>query len=137
MMTKIGLDGKSLIMPAYDYRCNQCGRSVTLFYKTYKEYDAASHTCPHCNSTSLTRLISRVAVARPSRDYGNMSANEMLNVLEGGDSREVGSMFEQVGAGDPSLGADYHDATQRLLRGESPESIENDLRSESSLGDDV
>jgi putative FmdB family regulatory protein len=124
-------------MPAYDYRCNQCGRSITLFYKTYKDFDTAIHTCPHCSSTELTRLISRVAVARPARDYANMSANEMLNVLEGGDSREVGTMFEQVGAGDPALGADYQEATERLLRGESPESIEKDLHSESSLSDDV
>jgi putative FmdB family regulatory protein len=122
-------------MPAYDYRCNQCGRSVTLFYKTYKDFDTATHTCPHCNSTELIRLISRVAVARPTRDYANMSSDEMLNVLEGGDSREVGSMFEQVGARDPSLGEDYYEATQRLLRGESPEAIEKDLRAGSTPDD--
>ena len=126
-----------LIMPAYDYRCNHCGRSVTLFYKTYKDYDAAAHTCPYCQSTDLTRLISRVSVARPSRDFASMSSTEMLSVLEGGDPREVGTMFEQVGAGDPSLGAEYYEATQRLLRGESPETIEQDLRASSSLDDDL
>ncbi len=119
-------------MPVYDYRCNQCGRSMTLFYKTYKDYDAATHTCPYCASTDLTRLISRVTVARPSRDYANMSSDEMLSVLDGGDSREVGTMFEQAGAGDPSLGAQYHEATQRLLRGESPEKIERDLQDTSA-----
>jgi putative FmdB family regulatory protein len=124
-------------MPAYDYRCNQCGRSMTLFYKTYKDYDAATHTCAYCGSTDLTRLINRVTVARPSRDYANLSSNEMLSVLEGGDSREVGTMFEQVGAGDPSLGAQYHEATQRLLRGESPEKIERDLQASSDSGDDL
>ena len=29
-------------MPAYDYRCNSCGRKSTLFYKSYKDYDAAT-----------------------------------------------------------------------------------------------
>lgn len=123
-------------MPAYDYRCNYCGRSITLFYKTYKDYDEATHTCPHCGSADLTRLISRVIVGRPSRDYANMSATEMLSVLESGDSREVGTMFEQVGAGDPSLGAQYHEATQRLLRGEKPEQIEKDLQAASSTSGD-
>jgi putative FmdB family regulatory protein len=118
-------------MPSYDFRCNQCGRSITLFYKTYKDYDLATHACPHCGSADLTRLISRVAVARPSRDYSRMSANEMLSVLEGGDSREVGTMFEQVGAGDPALGAAYHETAQRLLRGEQPEKIEKDLQAAS------
>lgn len=124
-------------MPAYDYRCNQCGRSMTLFYKTYKDYDTATHTCGYCASTDLTRLISRVTIASPSRDYASMSAHEMLSVFDGGDTREVGKMFEQVGAGDSSLGAQYHDATQRLLKGDKPEHIERDLQASSNSADDL
>ena len=48
-------------MPTYEYRCNGCQRKVTLKYKTYAEYDAATPTCTRCGSTDLTRLISRVA----------------------------------------------------------------------------
>jgi len=114
-------------MPSYDYRCENCGRRVSLFYKSYKDYDAATKTCPHCGSARLTRLISRVAIAKPGRDYSAMSSNEMLSVLEGGDSREVGRMMQQVGqdeaAGDPM----FHEVTERLVKGESPEHIERDL----------
>jgi hypothetical protein len=80
-------------------------------------------------------MIKRVTVARPSRNYTNMSSTEMLSVLEGGDSREVGTMFEQVGAGAPDLGTAYHETTQRLLRGDEPEKIEKDLQAAS--GDDL
>lgn len=114
-------------MPTYEYRCNQCGRPVTLFYKTYREYDAAAPVCPHCQSTQLTRLISRVAIARQGRDFSRMSAGEMLNVLEGGNSTEVGQMFKQLGQDDASLGDTYHSATERLLKGEAVEKIERDL----------
>lgn len=114
-------------MPVYDYRCNQCGRRVQLFYKTYKDYDAATHTCPHCASTNLTRLISRVAIARPSKNYANMESGEMLNVLEGGDPREVGEMMRQLGQDEEGLGDTYHEVTNRLLKGEDPEKIERDL----------
>jgi len=124
-------------MPEYDYRCNQCGRSITLFYKTYKEYDESARACPHCGSADLTRIIKRVAVARPSRDFASMSSSEMLSVLEGGDSREVGTMFEQVGATAPELGEEFHQTTERLLRGESMESIERDLQASSGEGDEV
>ena len=124
-------------MPEYDYRCNQCGRSITLFYKTYKEYDEAARTCPHCGSADLTRIIKRVAVARPARDFASMSSNDMLSVLEGGDSREVGTMFEQVGATAPELGEEFHQTTERLLRGESMESIERDLQASSGDGDEL
>ena len=51
-------------MPIYEYRCDDCGRKVTLQYKTYAEYDEAVPTCTHCGSTALTRLISRVAIRR-------------------------------------------------------------------------
>ncbi|MFN8376488.1 MAG: zinc ribbon domain-containing protein [Anaerolineae bacterium] len=119
-------------MPTYDYRCKDCGTAFTLFYKTYKDYDAAAKNCPHCGSADLSRLITRVTVAQPTRDYRKMSSGEMLSVLDSGNSREVGRMFEQVGGGAPELGADYHDTTQRLLNGEKAEKIERDLRASDS-----
>ena len=115
-------------MPSYDFRCNQCGRSLTLTYKTIKAYDEATPACPHCESTDLTRLITRVAIAKPSREYGRMDSQEMLSVLEGGDSREIGQMFQQVGAAVPSSDKEYHEVTDRLVQGEKPESVEADLR---------
>lgn len=114
-------------MPTYDYRCDQCGRQVALFYKTYRDYDAATHTCPHCNSTELTRLISRVAIGKPTQDYTKMSSNEMLNVFEGGNPQEVGTMFKQLGQDEASLGETYHHATERLLKGDSPDKVEREI----------
>jgi putative FmdB family regulatory protein len=115
-------------MPAYDYQCKDCGTRFSLFYRTYADYDAATPACTECGSTALSRLISRVAIPRPSRDFSTMSSNEMLSVLESGDSRQVGEMFQQVGGTDPAVGADYHEATERLLRGESMEGVERDLQ---------
>lgn len=117
-------------MPAYDYRCNACGRKFGLFYKSYKDYDAATaanaHTCPNCGSHDLTRLISRVAIARPGRDYAQMSANEMLSVMEGGDNRELGQMMHQLGqdevVNNPAFGA----VTERLGQGDAPASSASD-----------
>jgi putative FmdB family regulatory protein len=115
-------------MPTYDYACKQCENRFSLFYQTYKDYDAAIKTCPRCGSSDLTRIITRVNIAQPTRDYSKMSSAEMLSVMDSGNSQDVGRMFEQVGGGTPQLGADYHDATERLLKGENPEKIERDLR---------
>jgi putative FmdB family regulatory protein len=118
-------------MPSYDYRCNTCGRPLVFSYRTYQAYDEAERVCPHCGSADLTRLISRVAIAKPTQKYANMSSREMLSVLEGGDSREIGTLFQQVGAGVPSGDGEYHEVTNRLLQGEKPDSIESDLRDRS------
>ncbi len=119
-------------MPSYDYHCNHCGRHIVLAYKTYKDYDAATHTCPYCGSEDLTRLISRVSVARPSRDMANMSSQEMLSVMEGGDSREMGELFKQVSDTVPDgVDSQFNQVADRLLKGDKPEHVEADLRAES------
>jgi len=118
-------------MPSYDYRCNHCGRAIVLTYSSYKAYDEATPTCPHCGSTDLTRLISRVSIAKSSQNYTRMSSDEMLSVLEGGDSREVGQMFKQVGESVPGADGEFHEVADRLLKGETMESVEADMRDRS------
>lgn len=119
-------------MPQYDFRCKNCKQRFSLFYKTYDKYDNATPECPSCGHLDLSRLITSVAINKPGRDYAKMSSNEMLSVLESGDSRQVGEMFQQVGGGDPSLGANYHEATQQLLDGKSVDKVEQDLQKKQS-----
>jgi putative FmdB family regulatory protein len=127
-------------MPAYEYRCNSCKRKVSLFYKSYKDYDVASetgHVCPNCGSTDLTRVIGRVAVQRPSRDFTKMSSDDMLSVLEGGDSREVGRMMHQLGQDEAVEDPMMQEVAGRLMKGDDPEHIERDLEAQGiDLGDD-
>ncbi|GAB4519494.1 MAG: hypothetical protein OHK0046_28430 [Anaerolineae bacterium] len=115
-------------MPYYEYRCKNCDNRFALFYKTYSDYDEAEPACPRCASNQLARLIGSVAIPKPTRDFGKMSSGEMLSVLESGDSRQVGEMFQQIGGTDPAVGKQYHDATERLLKGESMSKVEKDLQ---------
>ncbi len=120
-------------MPVYDYRCNSCGQRSALFYKNYADYDRARTEglrCPNCGSTEMTRLISRVAVAKPGRDYANMSSDEMLSVLEGGDGREVGEMMQQMGQDEVMSDPVTREVTERLIKGDNPEKIEKDMGSD-------
>lgn len=117
-------------MPSYDFRCKTCGTRFTLTYKSIADYEAATLTCTNCGSTALARLIQRVAIQKPGRDYTKMSSNEMLSVFESGDSRQVGEMFQQVGQGNlsPEMAAPYQEATERLLSGEKMDKVERDLQ---------
>jgi putative FmdB family regulatory protein len=116
-------------MPVYEYRCNHCQRQVTLFYQTYAEYDSATHTCPHCESTDLTRLISRVAVARSEgARLDALSDPSAFGDLDSEDPRELAramrKMSQELGE---DLGGEFNEVVDRLEAGESPESIEDSL----------
>lgn len=119
-------------MPSYDFHCNNCGADLTLFYKTYRAYDDATPTCPHCGSADLTRTITSVAIGKShdAHDYKSMDAQQMLSVLESGDSEAVGEMMKQVGetTSDKELGEDYRNAADKLSSGASKQSVEKDLR---------
>jgi putative FmdB family regulatory protein len=123
-------------MPDYEYRCNDCQRRVTLFYKTYAEYDAAMHTCPYCQSTDLTRLISRVAVARSEESRMEALADpSSFGDLDSDDPREMGRFMRKMGQ---EMGEDmrpeFNEVVERLESGESPDAIEESMP---DLGDDT
>jgi putative FmdB family regulatory protein len=116
-------------MPSYDFRCKACGHGFSQFYKSYRDYDpAARRECPQCGSAEVERRIERVNIPRQGRDLSRLSANEMLSVLDSGQSKDVGRMFQQVAestGADP--GATYTEATERLLKGESIPNVEKAL----------
>jgi putative FmdB family regulatory protein len=118
-------------MPAYDFRCNQCENEFSLIYKSIKSYGDATPTCPSCQSTDLKRIIHKINVQAPSRDFTRMNSQDMLSVFESGDSKQVGQMFDQIGGTNPALGAEYHETTQKLLKGESMDSVEKSLQAKS------
>jgi putative FmdB family regulatory protein len=119
-------------MPTYEYRCNACGRKVALFYKTYAEYDEATHLCPRCGSTNLTRLISRVAISRSplSRLFsgGDDVDDSVLDDLDDTDPRTMGRMLREMSSEvGEDMGPEFEEVVGRLERGENPEDIEADL----------
>ena len=44
-------------MPRYEYRCEACGRKVTLRLSV-TEHEKHRQACPKCGSKKLTQLIS-------------------------------------------------------------------------------
>lgn len=115
-------------MPAYDFRCNNCEEEFTLIYKSIASYAKATPVCTNCQAEDLSRIIREVNVAAVARDYTKLDANEMLGVFESGDSKQVGKMFDQIGGTNPALGAEYHEATKRLMKGESMDNVESSLQ---------
>ena len=115
-------------MPYYEFRCQDCGRKVRFFY-TYEEYDHAEPTCPHCQSSHLKRLISRVALAKSEESrLDALDPDSMMADLDEEDPRSLGRfmrrMSQEMGE---DLGDEFGEVVDRLESGESPESIEESM----------
>jgi putative FmdB family regulatory protein len=113
-------------LPSYDYRCNDCKRRVVLTYKTYAEYDQAVPICPRCKGTNLTRLISRVAIAKSEESrFSSLDDDSALDDLADADPATLGRymrrMSQEMGE---DLGDEFNEVVGRLERGENPEDIE-------------
>ena len=116
-------------MPSYDYRCNDCKRRVVLSYKTYAEFDKAIPTCPRCQGTHLTRLISRVAIAKSEESrFSSLEDDSALDDLADADPATLGRymrrMSREMGE---DLGDEFNEVVDRLEGGEDPESIESSM----------
>ncbi len=119
-------DRGGIRLPSYDYRCNDCKRRVVLTYKTYADYDQAVPTCPRCKGTNLTRLISRVAIAKSEESrFSSLDDDSALDDLADADPATLGRymrrMSQEVGE---DLGDEFNEVVGRLERGENPEDIE-------------
>jgi putative FmdB family regulatory protein len=115
-------------MPIYEYRCQDCRRRVSLFFRSYSSTDDEAN-CPRCGGTNLTRLISKVSVVRSEEsrldDLGDPS---MLGDLDENDPKSLGRWMRKMSA---EVGEDmpqeFDEVIDRLESGQSPEEIESSM----------
>lgn len=125
-------------MPIYEYVCSDCGRRVSLLWRSFADAESRQAVCPRCGGTRLTRLISRVAVVRSEEsrldDLGD--ADEMAGVDEN-DPRSLARFMRKMAdeAGE-ELGPEFDEVVGRLEAGEDPEKIEESMPDLGSAGDD-
>ena len=118
-------------MPIYEYRCADCKKKVSVFFRSFSTVDHAAARCPICNGSHLTRLVSRVRVIR----HGSSAAGDsegfddsMLDGLDENDPRSMGQMMRKMAdeAGE-DLGPEFNEVVGRLEKGEDPEKIEKSM----------
>jgi putative FmdB family regulatory protein len=125
-------------MPIYEYRCHDCRRRVSLFYRSFAASEEQP-ACPRCGGTRLTRLISRVAVVRSEESHlDDLADPSMLDDLDENDPKSLArwmrKMSDEVGEEMPS---EFGEVMDRLEAGQSPEEIEDampDLAQDMDMG---
>jgi putative FmdB family regulatory protein len=116
-------------MPIYEYRCPDCKKKVTVFFRTLSAVDHSAARCPQCGGKNLTRLISRVRALRSEESrLDGLADDSMLSGLDENDPKSMGRMLRKMAreAGE-DMPSEFDEAVGRLEAGESPESIEQSM----------
>ena len=116
-------------MPIYEYRCQDCKRRVSIFWRTFSDAESGAPVCPRCGGTDLARLVSRVRVLRSEEsriddtsDFGD------LPDFDESDPKSMGRWMRKMSAETgEDLGPEFDEVVGRLESGESPEAIEKSM----------
>ena len=119
-------------MPIYEYRCQQCRRRFSVFWRTFSQVDAQNIRCKYCASHAVKRLVSRVRVIRSEESrmedladptaWGNFDEDDPKSM--GRFMRKmVGAMGDEAG----ELGPEFDEVVGRLESGQEPDQIEKDM----------
>ncbi|MEK7409270.1 MAG: zinc ribbon domain-containing protein [Acidobacteriota bacterium] len=108
-------------MPIYEYRCEGCGRKVSIFFRSIAAAQDAA--CPRCSSRRLVRLVSRFALGQS--EEGRLERLADPSALAGLDENDPGSvarwmkrMGKELGE---DAGEDFEQALAEMERGEPGE----------------
>lgn len=123
-------------MPIYEYRCNNCRRRVSFFWRSFSEVEETAPHCSFCGGEDLTRLVSRVAVAKSEESrLEDLADPSSLAGLDEDDPKSIGrwmrKMSQEMGE---DLGPEFDEVIDRLESGQSPEDIEEAMP---DLGDEL
>lgn len=124
--SKLALLSRENVMPIYDYRCNQCGRRVSILWRTWSDLETKTPVCSRCGGRDLKRLVARVAVLHSEDSHlENLADPSTLGDLDENDPKSVARMMRKMSreAGE-DLGPEFGEVVDRLESGQSPEDIE-------------
>jgi putative FmdB family regulatory protein len=127
-------------MPIYEYRCADCRKKVSVFFRSFSAVDQEQARCPICHGTRLTKMVSKVRVMRgASSSSGGEDGfdDSMLDDLNENDPRSLGRMMRRMAdeTGE-DLGPEFGEVVNRLEKGEDPEAIEKSMPELAEMGGD-
>lgn len=107
-------------MPIYQYDCDDCGERVEVFHRSASNTTGAS--CPECDGTSLTRVMSLFARRRTgSQRLEEVDLDAQHAALESGDEKSFARWARRAGAEyDEALGTNYRELAEKAEAGEDP-----------------
>ncbi len=119
-------------MPIYEYRCEQCTRRFSVFWRSFADVDETKVYCKRCGSDHVHRLVSRVRVVRSEDSrLENLADPSAWGDLDENDPKSMGrfmrKMMSEMGDEAGELGPEFEEVVDRLEAGQDPEEIEKDM----------
>ena len=102
-------------MPLFEYRCDNCNlRNTLLVYSWSKDSDRA---CQHCNSSNLTKLISKFTQGRSwGESLGWVPGGETLTDVNEDDPHSIDQFMGRIkGEMGGQVTPDFNEMRQELL----------------------
>lgn len=109
-------------MPIYEYRCADCRRRASLYYQTFSAAANASPVCPSCQSTNLSRLVSRVfQMKSEDAQLDDLSDPSAFGDVDENDPKSVARWARKLGQQmGEDLGDDWQEMVDRIEAGDDP-----------------
>lgn len=116
-------------MPIYEYRCLNCKKRVSVFFRSMSAVDHSQARCPVCGGANLTRLVSRVRALRSEEArLESLADDAMMSGLDENDPKSMGRWMRKMAAeAGEEMPPEFDEVVGRLEAGESPESIEKSM----------
>lgn len=119
-------------MPIYEYRCQNCQRRFSVFWRTFSSVDDAKVICKRCGSSDVLRLVSKVRVLKSEDSrLENLADPSGWGDFDENDPKSMGrfmrKMMSEMGEEAGELGPEFEEVVDRLEAGQDPEAIEQDM----------
>jgi putative FmdB family regulatory protein len=116
-------------VPIYEYRCHDCRRRVSIFWRTFSDAEERGPVCPRCGGARLTRLVSRVRLVRSEESrLDDLADPSSFPDLDENDPKSLGRWMRKMSAEmGEDLGPEFDEVVGRLEAGEDPEEIEKTM----------
>jgi len=97
-------------MPIFEFRCQSCGKKFSALIGMTSEPD--DEMCPHCASSSVSKLVSRVARYRTEDDRVGEIADRLDAMDEPDSPAEMRQMVKEMGK---ALDEDVSDEIEEMF----------------------
>lgn len=112
-------------MPIYEYDCQDCKKTVSIFFLTISEAENEQAVCPECGQSGLKRVLSSTSLIRARVEPKKTNSPKVAE----NDSKSLAeTMKKESRRSGRDYGDDFREVAHRLEKGEKADSIEKSLR---------